>query len=571
MNRYKQGLWNFIGLQSRILSNALFGIAFIHLVFLIVSYGLADDKQFLNRQTAFLGTSYLLFLMSIVLKLVFERFSFRSLRSAIPDLMIVLIISVLEASPWVYQLYLIIRMIVLSIKNGASAGLRIMKIENMVRNPAAWLMISFMVTILSGAFMLSLPFSTTGLVGCRTPFLDALFTSTSAVCVTGLTVQDTGTYFSGFGQGIILLLIQVGGLGLMTISTALTLLLGEQMSHAGESLMKRVMGETRRFDMIRLVRMVLLSTLAIEFVGAMVLTIGFRQEEQSIYLGVFHSISAFCNAGFSLFPDNLMQYRLNPWVTYSIMGLIVFGGLGFPVLLDINENLVKRFTPRKFRLHTKIVLLTTLLLIVLGTVAFLIGESGRTMAGFGVRERFEASMFQSVTTRTAGFNTIDNAKLSGSSVLSSIILMFVGASPSSTGGGIKTTTFFVLLISVLAIIRSRDKITVFRRTIPWDTLKRVMALFAVSISFLFVTTFILLITENVSGFRFEQVLFEVVSAFGTVGLSMGITPGLSPVGKLIIILLMFLGRVGPLTFIYALGASQGSKDLPYTEENVEVG
>jgi len=442
--------------------------------------------------------------------------------------------------------------------------------KKLTQNPAVTLMLSFLLTILFGTVLLMLPSASAR--GQVTNFIDSLFTATSAVCVTGLTVVDTGAHYSFFGQLIILFLIQVGGLGIMTISTAFAIIIGQRMSVGVEHLMLNVVGEESRVDMLKLVKNIVLLTFMIEIVGAILLFFTFRNYThtslQAIYYSIFHSISAFCNAGFGLWSDNLMQFRGNWNVNLVITLLIITGGIGFTVLMDLRTTMVRKISFGRLGLHTKMVLLTTLFLIIGGAILFFISEYNTVMAGFSFKDRMLSSYFQSVTCRTAGFNTIDQTQLTNASALVSIILMYIGASPGSTGGGIKTTTFAVLMLTMFSMIRGSRDVTVFRKKISEQSIKNVLSLIAISLIFIVSCIFILMLIEP---FPFVKIVFESLSAFGTVGLSMGITGSLSTAAKTIIVILMYIGRIGPLTLIYALAQRKRMFHLEYTEEKIGIG
>jgi trk system potassium uptake protein TrkH len=441
--------------------------------------------------------------------------------------------------------------------------------KKLVANPPVTLLASFAVTILTGSILLMLPSATT--THKVTPFIDALFTATSATCVTGLVVTDTGTYFSLFGQLIILSLIQIGGLGIMTISTAFAVLLGQKLTLKVENVMQNVMGESRSIDMITLIKNVILLTVFIELGGAFILFTKFVQVHEplrALYFSVFHSISAFCNAGFSLYSDNLMGYAFNLRVNFAVTTLIILGGIGFPVLAELYNRFLGKRQHLSLSLHTKIVLSTTFALILLGTIAFIIAEANHTMHGYTNFQKLICSYFQSVTCRTAGFNTIDESKISHGSALVSIILMFIGASPGSTGGGVKTSTFAIVILSIISLMKGQSELNIFKRRISSNSIRESTSLITLSLLVVFFIVFIMLLVDN---FTLEHTMFEAVSAFGTVGLSMGITPILSSLSKFLIVLLMYIGRVGPLTVLFAL--SQRKKAIGYSlpEEKIAIG
>jgi len=488
----------------------------------------------------------------------------------LPDIFFILIGLLVKNSERVFLFFLIGRQVI-SLLNLRTVSInRSTFIEKLSDNPPVLVMLTFFFTIFLGALFLMLPAATT--IGEDTSLLGALFTSTSATCVTGLIVYDTGTHFTLFGQIIILLLIQIGGLGIMTISSAFAILLGQKMSLKSESIMQNVIGESNKLDMISLVKSVILVTITLEFLGAVIMYFTFIAKaypvKQAIYHSIFHSVSAFCNAGFCLYPNSLIQYIGNININFVITSLIILGGIGFPVLKDIQQIIKKRVSYKRLSLNSKIVISSTVILLVLGAVIFFISEYNNEMKGLHFLDRIMASYFQSVTTRTAGFNTIDTANLSRGSSFISGILMFIGASPGSTGGGVKTTALVVVLVAVIAMFRGHDDVNIFKRKVSERIIKKVMALVAASVALLAVMIFLLLMFEP---FTFEKTVFEAISAFGTVGLSMGITDRLSSAGQIIIILLMYLGRVGPLTLMFAISETKDRSFFTYIEEKISIG
>ncbi len=439
-------------------------------------------------------------------------------------------------------------------------------------HPAQTLMLSFFIVIVLGTFLLMLPKAVAP--GHHLSWLDALFTSTSATCVTGLIVVDTGSHFSLLGQLIILTLIQIGGLGIMTISSFFALFFGRGMA-IRERIMLQEMLNVERLDAItRLVKGVVLITLVMEVLGVVLLFFSWDLPEWSLgerlYHSVFHSVSAFCNAGFSLNSDSLMSFNQNIPVVLTVAFLIIVGGLGFVVMIDITRGRIFEYAEKKRRVHrysvhTRLVLIMTSILLVGGTVLFLLIEPFQGDWLFKTVNAF----FCSVTARTAGFNTVDIATLSTSSALLLMLLMFIGASPGSTGGGIKTTTLGILIASFISIIRGKNRIELFKRSISFTILNRALVVFAFAISFIMFSTFLLSLTEKAD---FLNLLFEEISAFGTVGLSRGITADLSSWGKVVIIISMFVGRVGVLTLAFAITTPREHLRVEYPEEkNVMVG
>jgi trk system potassium uptake protein TrkH len=444
--------------------------------------------------------------------------------------------------------------------------------------PTQVLVLAFAAAIAAGTALLLTPWAA---VGAPLSFVDALFTATSATCVTGLVVVDTGTALTGFGQGVVLALVQLGGLGIMTYSSLILLVLGRKLSFRGESLLVDTLGRKGPVSPRRLVRQVFVFTLAVEAAGALLLTAAFartRSLAEAIRQGVFHSISAFCNAGFSLFPDSLVGFRADPWVNAVVMALIVLGGLGFVVLVDLTDGARRAARREKFhlRLHTKVVLAYSGALVVAAAGLFYLFEARNSLAGLPWGEGLLASLFQAVTPRTAGFNTLDYGALRDVTLFFTILLMFVGASPGSCGGGIKTTSLAVVAALFRNRMRGDPHVTLFRRTVPEEVVSRSISIFVVSFVLASALAFLLLLTEVVpQPHRGEQgvfldLLFETVSAYGTVGLSTGVTAHLSMWGKAILIGAMFAGRLGPLTLAMAVGRTP-RRHIRYAEEDLIVG
>lgn len=436
-------------------------------------------------------------------------------------------------------------------------------------NPPVTLMLSFLLVIIFGTILLMLPVSSK--LNTVTPFMDALFTATSATCVTGLVVVDTGTHFSFFGQMVLLMLIQIGGLGIMTISTVFAIILGQRINLKLENIMYQVVGGSYAVNVFQLLKSIVLVTLVIESVGTLLLFARFAQDFQpmeALFLSLFHAVSAFCNAGFSPLGNNLVSYVDSLAVNLVITALIIAGGLGFSVIIDLQHHALKKDRARKLNLHTKIVLVTTAFLLVLGFTVFYLAEYNGAMRGFSIHRRILSSWFQSVTLRTAGFNTIDLSQIGKASVLISIVLMFIGASPGSTGGGIKTTSFAVLTLSVISLLKGKRHISVFKRRIHEYNFREATGLIMLSITIILVVLFFLMLVEP---HAFDKLLFEAVSAFGTVGLTLGITPQLTVIGKLLITILMYVGRIGPLTMIYAFSTKAKQININYAEEKIPIG
>jgi len=437
---------------------------------------------------------------------------------------------------------------------------------------------SYLVTIGIGSFLLLLPASTvTGTIS----FIDAIFTATSAVCVTGLIVVDTGSYFTLFGQYIILVLIQLGGLGVMTVSVTIFLMIGKQVSFKQRMAMQDLFAHTPREDINQLIKSILWFTVIAELSGIVLLTVHWTKEyplTKAIYMGVFHAVSAFCNAGFSLFTNSFMDYTGDVFLNVVICTLIIFGGIGFPVVYDIYKTAFRSQGKRiKLSVQTKTVLMTTGILIMAGMAVFWSIEQNVSMRGYSFIDRLLPSLFQSVTCRTAGFNTINIAALGNATLAFMIFLMVVGASPGSCGGGIKTTTLAVLGKFAWSRMRNKIRVNLFKKSIPKDTVAKSISLVVISMTIILAALFLLLLStpDNLSSGKdhsqFLSYLFEVVSAFGTVGLSMGATNQMTCPGKLLIIIIMLIGRVGVLTFSYLIAGVELTKGIEYAEENIMIG
>jgi trk system potassium uptake protein TrkH len=445
--------------------------------------------------------------------------------------------------------------------------------------PARVLFLGFASIILLGAFLLMLPVSTNS--GKGTPFIDALYTSTSAVCVTGLIVLNTPVHFSFFGQVVIMLLIQAGGLGYMTLASTITLVIRQRISLRDLLVLQEALNVFTLEGIVRFLKRIIIVTAIVEGFATVMLTLRWMMDfhlEKAFFLGLFHAVSSFNNAGFALFSDNLMQYAGDPVIVLVITTNIIIGGIGFLVISELYERRRNKSRGRPVSLHTRMALLVTAALIVLGTtILFLFEfENPRTLQPMGFSTRLLASYFQAVTPRTAGFNTIDIGAMTEEAQLILIVLMFIGASPGGTGGGIKTTTFGVLFATVVAHIRGRTEVTLSRRRLSGDTIMKAFNVAAAAFLLVITVSLLLVYLEDEP---LLHIIFETTSAFGTVGLSMA-KPGMvtsisalfSSLGKFLIILTMFAGRVGPITVgaaMLAIGTSEPGYHYP--EEKVLIG
>ncbi|ATO50424.1 TrkH family potassium uptake protein [Brevibacillus laterosporus] len=437
-------------------------------------------------------------------------------------------------------------------------------------SPPKVLVLGFALIIAIGTILLTLPIATND--GQGLSWINAFFTSTSATCVTGLVVTDTGTTFTMFGQLVILALIQVGGLGFMTLATFFALLMGKKISLKQRLLLQESLNQISIEGVVRLAKMLLIFTGLIELTGGILLTLRFAFDmpfAKALYYGMFHSISNFNNAGFDLMGEfsSLTKYVSDPIVNLTVCALIILGGIGFIVMAEVYGY---RETKR-LSLHTKVVLTTTAILIVVGTLAILILEftNAKTLQPLSPIGKFFGALYQSVTARTAGSNTISIGDMRQSSLFFIIVLMFIGASPGSTGGGIKTTTFATLLGAVWAQIKGREDVIFYRQRILPHMIYKSLTVTMIALFIVIVVSMILTITEP--GKDFLMILFESVSAFATVGLSMGLTPDLSDIGKIVISLTMFAGRVGPLTIAFALAQRNRKEYFRYPKGKIMIG
>ncbi|WP_346354909.1 TrkH family potassium uptake protein [Azotosporobacter soli] len=434
--------------------------------------------------------------------------------------------------------------------------------------PYQILVIGFAAVIIIGALLLMLPVSIKE--DANLSFIDALFTATSAVCVTGLVVVDTGTYFSTFGQMVIISLIQIGGLGIMTMATLMALIMRRKIQLKERLLIQESLNQLTMSGVVRLTKKIIINTLLIEFIGGTILAIRWYKDlgATGVYFGYWHAVSSFCNAGFDLFGDfrSLTQYVDDVTVNLVVTSLIILGGIGFAVIFEVWS--FRKW--KEFSLHTKLVLVVTSGLLVVSTLVIFLLEYANpaTLGPLSSGAKLLGSYFQAVTTRTAGYNTLDIGALQDVTLFFMVILMFIGASPASTGGGIKTTTLGIMIAAIWDMMRGRRDVELFERKISSTLVYKAFAIYFISATLVIVVTMLLSITEKVS---FLKLLFEVVSAFGTVGLTTGITQSLSPYAKFLLIVTMFAGRVGPVTLALALAMKSSRTKIQYPEGKVSIG
>jgi trk system potassium uptake protein TrkH len=439
------------------------------------------------------------------------------------------------------------------------------KLQKMIRfNPSQLLVIIFAVGIAAGSALLMLPVSTHEPIR----WIDALFIATSAMTVTGLATVDPGSTFTYTGQFIIAMLIQLGGLGIMSFGVLIFILLGKKIGIKERLVMQTALNQTSIGGVINLVKYLFYFSLSIEFIAMIFLSFRWIPEygwSKGLFYSFFHAISAFNNAGFALWPDNLMRYVGDPLINLVLSSLFIIGGIGFTVLVDV----WRKRSFKKFSLHTKLMLVGTLVINVTAMfIIFAIEYSNpATLGDLSSGSKLLASYFQAVTPRTAGFNTLDMASLEDTTLFLMVILMFIGAGSASTGGGIKLTTAIIILLSTITFLRGREEISIAKRSINSRYIMKALAITVASLLFVLVAVFILTLSENLT---FMEILFEVVSAFGTVGLSMSVTPKLSDLGKEVIIFIMFLGKIGPLTLLFTIAKPQKQK-IKYPNEDILTG
>lgn len=443
-----------------------------------------------------------------------------------------------------------------------------------ILSPQQLLLVGFITIILTGSFLLTLPVALATDTGTSQPFIDALFTATSAVSTTGLTLVDVGSFYSLFGQIVILILIQIGGLGYMIFIVLVMSGLGIRLSLSGKLTLQESLTSPPYEEVLRFSKMVIFVTFAFELLGATVLSLYWIKDfpiKHAIYLGVFHSVSAFCTAGFSLFSDNLCSYRDSMVVNATIDILCVGGSIGFMVLYDISYAIFGKRKedepPKRLLVHTKLVLLMLPLLLITGFLLVFISEWPTSLPSW--KDRLLTSAFQAISaSTTTGFNTVDTGAMKTLGLTAMIFLMYIGASPGGTGGGVKTTTFGLSMSSVISVISQNDELIVFGRHIPARIKDKAFVICAIALLLIVLDVFILSITERAS---FMEIVFEIVSAFGTVGLSTGMTDSLSVTGKIILSATMLIGRIGPLAIGYSIRGKCRVVPVKYPEGVMLVG
>lgn len=440
--------------------------------------------------------------------------------------------------------------------------------KRIIDNPSLYLVLGFFLVIIAGSLLLSLPIASA--TGKASNYLDNLFVATSTVCVTGLTTVVTASHWSTFGHVIILMLIQIGGLGIMTMSTLMALLLGRKITLSSRLVIKEQLNADNMKGLVKLIKYVLLSTFTIESIGAVLLSIAFvpKYGIKGIWYGIFQSISSFCNAGFDILGTNsLSSYNSNALVILTICSLIVLGGLGFNVYMNITTY---KFNFKKYSLHAKIVIIGTLILVfsVAILIFFLEFNNPGTLKDMSTKEKSLASLLQSVTLRTAGYFSIDQAAMRDSSAIISMIAMFIGGAPASTAGGLKITTMFLLLATAVNEIKGNEDVVILKKRIRAEQVRKAITVFTI---FSFWILFIGIVISIIEPFGSIDIFYEVISAAATVGITRGITPDLTVISKLLIIITMYLGRVGMLTLLFAFGNNKKKKTYKESYENIILG
>lgn len=542
--------------EAHLLHYISIGVVIIFFLYHIIQFSIAEDRQDYLRSHKIES----LFLVLIIVEVILANFNF----SLVAQLGVVFH---LKDVTFLYVMFAQMIIVIGLILGGLRYNRSILQSKI---HPSRLFVLSFIVTIVIGALLLMLPAST---VEGSINVVDAFFTSTSAVCVTGLITVDTATYFTMFGKTVILGLFQIGGLGLMTFTTFFALFLAGGMGIRERIMLHDLLDEENLGAIAKVLSFLTLTTFTIELIGAALLFSsvysGYANPLEAVFPSIFHSISAFCNAGFSVFSNNLMDSTVQSNYTYTtvIALLIILGGIGFPTIISFSK--LNRSSARKFKLplQSRIVVLVTLGLIFVGTVGVYLFEYNHSLSGLDTFGKLHGAFFQSVTARTAGFNTVNIGLFSTPTTLLFLLLMFIGASPGGTGGGLKTTTFALIFFAIVSTLREEKNVVIGNRTISRDVVLRALLKAFISICIISTGIFLLTLTEKT---KLIDLSFEAFSAFGTVGLSRGITSGLSQWGKVIIILLMFIGRVGPLAFIFSILKTKKPAGYEYPSENISI-
>ncbi|HDQ98704.1 MAG TPA: hypothetical protein ENN51_00240 [candidate division WOR-3 bacterium] len=555
------------------LTTALVGVALL-LVVLRSGYGLITAPLLIAAIVGFQFLVLGVFVFDVALGFATAVSRLDHLRKRWYDLALIVPITFAVAAGGTGITFVILRQFLVLIQGFTRSRYFAGFIERMRLQPVRLLALSFLGLIVVGTLLLTFPAATRD--GSVTGLITALFTATSAACVTGLVVVGTPHHWSTFGQLVIMGLFQLGGLGIMTFSAGMGVMLGRRLGLGERRTVSDIIGESRDTDIARILRYVVTVVFTVELIGAVLLFIRFLPAHprwtDALWHAAFHSVSAFCNAGFSLYPDSLVRFQTDLPTGAVFMMLILLGGLGFAVVGELfNRNTIRHgplHSLRRLSVHARLVLATSAALVLAGTVAFFFAEYDRSLSALTTGPRLLAALFQSVSVRTAGFNTVTLGALHPVTLFLWAALMFVGASPGGTGGGIKTTTLAILVLSVRNRILGREDVTLGRRAIPGGVVYRAAAIAAVAAGIVVIAFALLLITERAP---FERLLFETFSAFGTVGLTTGLTAELSVPGRLILVALMYVGRVGPLTLALAMRPRSSRVAIGYPAARVMAG
>jgi trk system potassium uptake protein TrkH len=565
-----------IPLQNR-LHLPVLGLSLLALILLVLSQGyhLSLPRWCERGEVILLNLLMILFLGDLFLNLIFEPDRTPWMKSHTPDLLLLpAVLYMLFQGHWLFggglvivrEGFVVFRML------ARTRWFQQLPLDLQLR-PTQQLALSFLLCILGGSLLLTFPAATQD--GLGAPPIDALFTATSAVCVTGLAVVDLGSYYTLFGQSVVLVLIQIGGLGLMTLSTSIALIFRRKLGFRTRALMGRLVEDASLQRLPSVVFYIVRAALILEGAGAVLLYLRWRKDfptqTEAIFSSIFHAVAAFCNAGFSLFGASLAGYRGSLVINGVLIALMVLGGLGFTVLSAfINaETLRLRWSGfRKLSVHARLALTATGVLLVGGALFFFFFEFDAALAPYTLKEKILASTFQSAALRTAGLHTVDPSSLQNITLWLMLLWMFIGGCPSSTAGGIKVTTAGILLLAVRAMLLGREDVEIFGRSIPKEVVYKSVAIAMISILAVTLSFSLLLVTQAAS---FVGLLFESVSAFANVGLSLGVTPTLTLAGKLILIFLMYAGRIGPLTLALAVGERAARASFHYPEARILVG
>lgn len=570
----------------------LFFVLILGILSLFLEYGLYQTKTIGIITNVLDYCIIILFSIEILIRFIDARYKTKFIKNNLFDLILLTVLIIL----FIYTKYtsylienqklqhlstdvIIIRNIFILLKAFGRVRRLSFFLKSIAVQPAQTIVLSFLIVIIIGTILLMMPFSTSD--NSRLGFINSLFTATSAVCVTGLIVVDTATKFSIYGKIIIMILIQIGGLGIMLLSYFTAFVIGRKVSLEDKIVASYLLSEQDMRKISNSVTKIILMTFTIELIGALLLFLNFSEvfgfNLKSIFFSLFHSVSAFCNAGFALFSDSFESFKSDLSINFIIVFLIILGGLSFSVLFNLADNLraklksdvlKRQVRTTKLSLNAKAVMIVTGILVVSGMLIIYGFEHKNNLIHYDLKTQYLCAFFQSVTLRTAGFNTVDISILSLSTLLIMVVFMFIGGASGSTAGGVKVNTVFVTFSYIKSLFKGQSDVSIFKHSISRDLISKSFLIIILALVVVFLGTLFLSMTED---FEFERVLFEVVSAFGTVGLSTGITPSLSIPGRIVVIITMFIGRIGPMTLIAALSHLRERKPIRYPEGEILIG